>query len=53
MKAVIFTLIRIFEISIDPKLEITSRFSIAIKPQVKGQEDKGTQMPLRVSLYKV
>ncbi|KAG8985388.1 hypothetical protein FRB93_005848 [Tulasnella sp. JGI-2019a] len=52
MKVLLFTMIRTFQIDIDPELEITSRFAFGIKPQVKGQEDKGPQMPLRVSLYK-
>ncbi|KAG9000292.1 hypothetical protein FRB94_005554 [Tulasnella sp. JGI-2019a] len=52
IKAVLFTVIRTFEFGINPELEITSRFAFAIKPQVKGQEDKGPQLPLRVSLHK-
>ncbi|KAG9010606.1 hypothetical protein FRB93_003874 [Tulasnella sp. JGI-2019a] len=51
MQALLFTLIRTFEFSIDPGLEITSRFSFAIKPQIKGQEGNGPQLPLRVSLH--
>ncbi|KAG9030882.1 hypothetical protein FRB95_003445 [Tulasnella sp. JGI-2019a] len=51
MQALLFTLIRTFEFGIDPGLEITSRFSFAIKPQIKGQEGNGPQLPLRVSLH--
>ncbi|KAG8996465.1 hypothetical protein FRB94_008261 [Tulasnella sp. JGI-2019a] len=51
MKVFLFTLIRTFELGIDPKLEITSGFALAVKPQVHGREDEGFQLPLRVSLH--
>ncbi|KAG8881578.1 hypothetical protein FRB98_004240 [Tulasnella sp. 332] len=50
IKSLLFTLLRTFEFGIDPELEITGGFAIAVKPAVKGQEAKGVQLPLRVSL---
>ncbi|KAG9010599.1 hypothetical protein FRB95_003451 [Tulasnella sp. JGI-2019a] len=51
IKAMLFALIRAFEFDIDPMLEITGKFVIALKPSVKGQEEKGAYLPLRISLY--
>ncbi|KAG9010602.1 hypothetical protein FRB93_003870 [Tulasnella sp. JGI-2019a] len=51
IKSMLFTLIRTFEFDIDPMLEITGKFVIALKPSVKGQEEKGAYLPLRISLH--
>ncbi|KZT42351.1 cytochrome P450 [Sistotremastrum suecicum HHB10207 ss-3] len=51
MKALIFTLIRAFSFELsDPTLEIYGKTSIVTRPLVRGQEEKGNQMPLKVSL---
>ncbi|KZS96656.1 cytochrome P450 [Sistotremastrum niveocremeum HHB9708] len=51
MKALIFTLIRAFTFELsDPTLEIYGKTSIVTRPLVRGQEEKGNQMPLKVSL---
>ncbi|KAG8858416.1 hypothetical protein FRB96_005301 [Tulasnella sp. 330] len=51
MQTLLFTLIRTFQFDIVPGIEIVPRIGIALKPQVKGQEARGQQLPLRVSLY--
>ncbi|KAG8878195.1 hypothetical protein FRB98_006327 [Tulasnella sp. 332] len=51
MQALLFTLIRTFQFDVVPGIEIIPRIGLALNPQVKGQESKGRQLPLRVSLY--
>ncbi|KAG8871243.1 hypothetical protein FRB97_008868 [Tulasnella sp. 331] len=50
IKSLLFTLVRTFEFAIDPKIEISGKLVITTKPAVKGQEEKGGQLPLHVSL---
>ncbi|KAG8874912.1 hypothetical protein FRB97_005544 [Tulasnella sp. 331] len=49
IKALLFTLIREFQLDVDPRMTITS--SVVPRPQVQGQEDKGPQLPLRVARF--
>jgi hypothetical protein len=49
MKVILFTLIRSFEFKpAVPVEDIEKRSSFGLKPYVKGEEDKGPQMPLIV-----
>ncbi|KAG8937351.1 hypothetical protein FRC00_006826, partial [Tulasnella sp. 408] len=51
MKAFIFTTLRTFDIQIDPKLVVVGKLGrIVTRPVVEGQEEKGNQMPLKLTL---
>ncbi|KAG9013822.1 hypothetical protein FRB94_000802 [Tulasnella sp. JGI-2019a] len=52
VKALLFALVRTFNFDIDPTLRIAVKMVLAARPVVVGEEDKGPQLPLRVSLYK-
>lgn len=52
MKALIFTLIRNFEFEPAlPEGEIVKRSSIVQRPYIRGQVEKGAQLPLLVKPY--
>lgn len=52
MKALLFTLVRSFEFELTvPAEEIEKRVMIVSRPYLRGQGDKGAQMPLNVKLY--
>jgi hypothetical protein len=52
MKCLLFTLIRSFEFSLAvPEKSICRRSSVITRPLVKGEEEKGYQLPLVVKLY--
>ena len=49
MKALLFTLIRSFEFSLAvPAEDIEKRSGIVMRPYVKGEYEKGSQLPLIV-----
>ncbi|KAG8953675.1 hypothetical protein FRC04_001879 [Tulasnella sp. 424] len=51
MKAFIFTMVRTFDIQIDPKLVIVGKLGrVVTRPVVVGEEAKGNQMPLKLTL---
>ncbi|KAH7337785.1 cytochrome P450 [Rhizoctonia solani] len=46
MKALIYTLVRSIEFSIDPNIEIARSVTAVIRPHVASEPEKGNQMPL-------
>ncbi|KAF8597176.1 cytochrome P450 [Ceratobasidium sp. AG-I] len=46
IKALLYTLIRSIEFSIDPAIEIEGKTSLVTRPCVKSEPNKGNQMPL-------
>ncbi|KAG8885000.1 hypothetical protein FRB97_002507 [Tulasnella sp. 331] len=52
VKALLFALVRTFEFNIDPELQIGVKAVLAARPVVVGEEEKGPQLPLRVSLHR-
>ena len=52
-KALVFTLIRAFEFDLAvPAEDILKKSNIVTRPIVKGEPEKGNQLPLLVSLYR-
>ncbi|KAG8722655.1 hypothetical protein FRC09_005905 [Ceratobasidium sp. 395] len=46
MKALLYSLLRSIEFSIDPSIEIVGKTGLVTRPCVKSQLDRGNQMPL-------
>ncbi|KAG9090365.1 hypothetical protein FS749_000611 [Ceratobasidium sp. UAMH 11750] len=46
IKALLYSLVRSIEFSIDPEIEIVGKSGIVTRPCVKSQPNQGNQMPL-------
>ncbi|CCM05373.1 uncharacterized protein FIBRA_07589 [Fibroporia radiculosa] len=53
MKAIIFSLIRAFEFELAiPASSIKATWGLVQRPRIRGEEEKGAQLPMHLKLYK-